>query len=254
MQFGRNDPNILKPTVLQWLSGLIDRMAGQSWRRHPLQAIIRAVRRDCLGLKQSRGEVDDLGTTAGTVVSGHEMVADQQREGKHAPGLDVVLVGAEGAEELAQILHALVVDTSQALGNRGVAPRPVAHGEIDRQQRSGEGQPTRLAQLDPGVAALAFDALDNLPGAHPLPGVEHLREQRTPVGEVPVEAALAHPKGSRKGLDPNSVWPAGGERPQPLIDPAVTRRAGDGDHGSSVSGPGVDSAADGATVQLYGAV
>jgi hypothetical protein len=95
MQFGRNDPNILKPIVLQWLSGFIDRMAGQSWRRHPLHTIIRAVRRDCLGLKQSRGEVDDLGTTAGTVVSGHEMATDQQREGKHAPGLDVVLVEAE---------------------------------------------------------------------------------------------------------------------------------------------------------------
>ena len=55
----------------------------------------------------------------------------------------------------------------------------------------------------------------HLVDAHPLPGVEHLLEQRAAVGEVPVEAALGDAERLRQRLDPDGVRAAGGEGPQP---------------------------------------
>ena len=53
--------------------------------------------------------------------------------------------------------------------------------------------------------------------------VEHLVEQRRPVVEVPVEAALRDAQGSRQGLDPDRVRPALGERSQAGVDPSRAR-------------------------------
>ena len=155
----------------------------------------------------------------------------EQREGEHAAGLDVVLVGAEVTEQRAHVVHAPVVDAPEALGDRLVAPGPVADREVDPQQASGlagGGEREQPPQLGPGVPALALDALDHLVDAHPLPRVEHLLEQRAPVVEVPVEAALGDAERPRQRLDPDGVRAAGGKGPQPLIDPAAARRAGEG--------------------------
>ena len=70
--------------------------------------------------------------------------------------------------------------------------------------------------MAPGVAALALDALDHLVDAHSLPRVEHLLEQRAPVVEVPVEAALGDAERLRQRLDPHGVRAAGGKGPQAL--------------------------------------
>src|SRR5260370_657977 len=98
---------------------------------------------------------------------------------------------------------------------------------------------------------MALDALEHLIGAHPLPRVEHLAEQRVPVGEMPVEATLGHAERLRQGLDPDGVRAAGRKGPQAFLDPPATGRPGDGDHGLSLSGPGVDGAAGGAIFHLY---
>jgi hypothetical protein len=50
------------------------------------------------------------------------------------------------------------------------------------------GQP----QLGPDVAAMALDPFEHLIDTAPLPGIEHLFQQRMTVGEMPVEAALGH--------------------------------------------------------------
>ena len=101
---------------------------------------------------------------------------------------------------------------------------------------------------------MAFDALEHLICTHPLPGVEHLAEQCVPVREMPVEAPLGHAERLRQGLDSDGVWAAGRKGPQALLDPPVTGRSGDGDHGLSRSRPGVDGDAGGARVHLYGTV
>src|SRR6266581_8883353 len=94
---------------------------------------------------------------------------------------------------------------------------------------------------------MALDALEYLIGADPLPGVEHLVEQRVPVGEMPVEATLGHTKRLRQGFDPDGVRAAGRKGPQAFLDPPATGRPGAGGHGLSLSVPGVDGAAGGAT-------
>src|SRR5260370_5755036 len=94
---------------------------------------------------------------------------------------------------------------------------------------------------------MALDALEHLIGAHPLPGIEHLVEQRVPLGEMPVEATLGHAERQRQGLDPDGIRAAGRKCPQAFLDPPATGRPGDGGHGLSLSHPGVDSAAGGAT-------
>src|SRR6266849_4226149 len=82
---------------------------------------------------------------------------------------------------------------------------------------------------------MALDALEHLIGAHPLPRVEHLVEQRGPVGEMPVEATLGHAERLRQGLDPDGVRAAGRKGPQAFLDPPAAGRPGDGGHGLSLS-------------------
>ena len=88
-----------------------------------------------------------------------------------------------------------------------------------------------LILLSADVAAMALDAVEHLIGAHPLPGVEHLLEQRPPVGEVPIEPALGHAERLRQSLDPDGVRAAGRKSPQALLDPPVAGRPGNRDHG-----------------------
>lgn len=97
------------------------------------------------------------------------MVAEEQREGEKTPRLDLVLVGADGSELGAQILHAAVVDAPQSLGHRRIVPRPVAHGEVDGQQLIAERECAGASCLRPGIAAPAFDALENLVRGPPFP-------------------------------------------------------------------------------------
>src|SRR5215472_13832604 len=101
---------------------------------------------------------------------------------------------------------------------------------------------------------MALDALQHLIGAHPLPRVEHLVEQRVPVGEMPVEATLGHAERLRQGLDPDGVRAAGRKGPQAFLDPPATGRPGDGGHGLSLSVRKFDGTAGGATFHIYGTV
>src|SRR6266851_7785431 len=82
---------------------------------------------------------------------------------------------------------------------------------------------------------MALDAVEHLIGAHPLPGVEHLDEQRVPVGEMPVEATLGHAERQRQGFDPDGIRAAGRKCVQAFLDPPATGRPGDGGHGLSLS-------------------
>src|ERR1700750_1791614 len=70
-----------------------------------------------------------------------------------------------------------VAAAPQATGHGGVAPRPVANREIDREQVAREREHARAADLGARVAALALDALEHLVGAAPLPRVEQLVEE-----------------------------------------------------------------------------
>src|SRR6266511_3144751 len=188
-----------------------------------------------LGLEPPQGQLQHVGAAARAVVGGDEVAADPQRVEDHAAGLDVVLVGAEGTEQRAQVIHAPVVDASEALGDRLFAPGPVADCEVDPQRLvAGGGERGQSPQLGPGVPTLALDALDHLVDAHPLPRVEYLLEQRAPVVEVPVEAAPGDAERPRQQLDPDGVRAAGGKRPQPLFDPAAAWRACRGGHHLSV--------------------
>src|SRR6266511_1530830 len=174
-----------------------------------------------LGLEPPQGQLQHVGAAARAVIGGDEVAADPQRVEDHAAGLDVVLVGAEGTEQRAQVIHAPVVDASEALGDRLLAPGPVADCEVDPQRLvAGGGERGQSPQLGPGVPTLALDALDHLVDAHPLPRVEYLLEQRAPVVEVPVEAA-----------------PGDAERPRQQLDPAAAWRACRGGHRLSVSRP-----------------
>jgi hypothetical protein len=80
------------------------------------------------------------------------------------------------------------------------------------------------------LARASLDALEHLVDGLSFPGVEHLLQQRVPVGEMPVEAALCDAERLRQGLDPDGVRAARGEGPQALLDPPATGRPGDGGH------------------------
>ena len=86
----------------------------------------------------------------------------------------------------------------------------VQHSPLEDVERE---QPRSLARAS---AALALDALDHLFDGRPLPGVEHLLEQRTAVAEVPVEAAPGDAERLGQRLDPDGVGPAGRQGPQPV--------------------------------------
>src|SRR5215468_5495670 len=115
-----------------------------------------------LGQEPLRGKIEYVSVTAGAVVGGHEVVADHQREGEHAAGLDLLLVGTDRAEQQAQVVHAPVVDAAEPGGDRLVTPGPVADSQVDRQQLAGERERARQPQLGPDVAAVALDALEHL--------------------------------------------------------------------------------------------
>ena len=68
------------------------------------------------------------------VVGRDEVVADVEGQGQHAPGLDVVLVAADGAEQRAHVLHPPVVDPSEPGGDRPVPAGPVADREVNPQE------------------------------------------------------------------------------------------------------------------------
>jgi len=95
-----------------------------------------------------------LRAAAGAVIRGHEVIADQQGEREHGPGLDFGVAGAEGAEELAEVAHPPVVDAAQALGDGRVVPGPVADGEVDREQVRAERERAGPPQPGPGVNRL----------------------------------------------------------------------------------------------------
>ena len=79
------------------------------------------------------------------------------------------------------------------------------------------------SRLDPASAdsrrslalapALALDAIDHLVDDQPLPRVEHLLQQRGPVLEVPVEAALRDAERLRRLLDSDGVGAADAKGP-----------------------------------------
>src|SRR5262249_19885921 len=125
------------------------------------------------------------------------------------------------ADQSPQVLDTPVVDPAQPLRDLLLAPSPVAHGEVDRQELAREREHARAPHLVARVATLALDSLEHLVGAAPLPGVEHLLEQRVPVHEVPVEAAARDAELLREGLDPHGVRAAGCERAQAGVDPAA---------------------------------
>src|SRR6185437_11788820 len=188
------------------------------------------------------------------MVGGHEVMPDRQRERERAAGLNLVLVAADRAEQQAQVGHPLVVYAPQALGDRRVMPGPGADCQVDRQQPGGEGERARAPYPGPGVAALPLDAFGYLIGAHPLPGIEHLIEQRVPVGEVPVEAAFGHAERLRQRLHPDGVWAARRQRPQTLLDPPAARCPDDPGHGSHLYFSCLDSIAPNASVHIYATV
>src|SRR5919204_5006313 len=83
-----------------------------------------------LGLEPPRGQPQHVPPTARPMIGGDEVIADPQREGEHAAGLDVVLVRAEGTEQRAQVVHSPVVDASEAAGDHLITSRPVADCEV----------------------------------------------------------------------------------------------------------------------------
>ena len=113
-------------------------------------------------------------------------------------------------------------------GDRAVAARPVADREVgvSRLDVLG-GELVEPAKPRLRVTAFALDVRDHLVDAHPLPGVEHLAEQRLPAVEVPVEAALGDAEGLGERLDPDGVGAAGGQGLQSLVDPAAAWCPGD---------------------------
>ena len=147
-------------------------------------------------------------------------MADHEREGEDAAGLDLVLVGAQGTEQQAQVIHAPVVNASEALGDRMVAPGPVAVARSIGSSSLEKGERARQPQPGPDVAAMALDALDHLVGGLSFPGVEHLLQQRPPVREMPVETPpWSRRECLRERLDPDTIRAARGKCPQALLDP-----------------------------------
>jgi hypothetical protein len=127
------------------------------------------------------------------VVGGQEVAADGHAEGEQAANLDLVGVGAERADRVAQQLHALVVDAAQAVGDGRIAASPVADGQVDGEQAvAREDEPPGQPRLVEHVAALLLDAVQDVGDALALPRVQHLRQQRAAVGEVAVEGDRAY--------------------------------------------------------------
>jgi hypothetical protein len=60
------------------------------------------------------------------VIGADERAADEQREGEQTASLDIVVVLADSSEQGAHVVHSPVVDLPQSLGNRLLAPGPVA--------------------------------------------------------------------------------------------------------------------------------
>jgi hypothetical protein len=146
-------------------------------------------------------------------------------------------VVAECAYEGTQVLHPAVVDPSQAPGHRPIAPGPVAHGQIDRQQFPREGEHACHADLVPGVAALLLHALQNLVGASVLPRIQQRVEEVLSTRKVPVEATPGDAKSLREQVHSHRIGAARGERLKPGFDPCASRCAGLGDHHVSLNRP-----------------
>jgi hypothetical protein len=212
-------PTIVGSPIIAWVINEVDN--GRRPRRRvrsadapPAVAPLDAAPGGLLGQEPPGRQRHHVGAAACAVIGGDEVVADPQREGDHAARLDIVLVGAEGAEQRAHVIHSPVVDASQALGDRLLAPGPVADCEVGPQHLvAGEADREQPPQPGPGVPTPALDAVDHLVDGHPLPRVQHLLEQRTPAVEVPVEAALRDPERLRQRLDSDGVGAARGKGP-----------------------------------------
>ena len=106
----------------------------------------------------AQGEFECLVTGVGAVVGGQEVVADGEGEGEHAAGFYGVLVGADGPEQGAQVVHPAVVDAPRPFGDGGVAAGPVADRQLggpvaSRSMRTASGPPSASA-LSPVLAGV----------------------------------------------------------------------------------------------------
>src|SRR4051794_35355930 len=63
-----------------------------------------------LGLEPAQGRLYDVRAAARTVIGGYEVAPDPERVEDQAADLDLLLLGADGPEQQAQVLHSPVVD------------------------------------------------------------------------------------------------------------------------------------------------
>lgn len=108
-------------------------------------------------------------TGVAVAVGDDEPAADEQGVGEHAPGVDLVGVRRQQAEDRAQPRHPAAVDAA-------IAWRPLAHGELDGEvgrRRQLEEVPDHRSRVVGGGADLGDDVVDH----RGRPGSEHLVEQ-----------------------------------------------------------------------------
>ncbi len=74
-----------------------------------------------------------------------------------------------------------------------------------------------------GVAAGVLDLCEHVIDAAPFPLLQQGFEERRPVGELAVEAALADAESGGQGLDPHRAGAAGCERGEAGVEPAGAR-------------------------------
>src|SRR5690348_4362077 len=79
---------------------------GPVWARRPERTLVAPARlagwaagRALLRQEPPRGKLQRFCVAARSVIGGHEVEADHQREGKDAAGLDLILVAADRSEQ-----------------------------------------------------------------------------------------------------------------------------------------------------------
>ena len=116
---------------------------------------------------------DDLAAAAAAVFGGDEVIADPEREGEQAAGLDLVLSAQKAPRQRRACSPS--GGCRPAAGGRPTARSRRAQSRIASSVRSGSRPAiaNSRSQLLAGVAALALDPLDHVVDDRPFPAVEH---------------------------------------------------------------------------------
>lgn len=172
-------------------------------------------------------QIDHLLAPVAGVVGRDQRVSDEECERERAADLGVIVVVRERGEQGPHVVQAAVVESLEPAGDGGVVPGPITDRKLDGWQVTPcPREREQAAQPVARVPAASLDLGDNLVDDGSLPLIEQGLEQRRPVLEVPIEAALGGAEFAGEWLHAHGFRAAAGKRVQTGGDPVLPRRTG----------------------------